>query len=262
MKQTKIALYQLNRGKESVQIDIDTLSAKPWDENEQESLHLYRSFIQPGDLVFDIGAHTGSKTALFLSCGGRVVCIEPQPACVHELYAKYGTHNDVRIESVGLGEKERRQEMLICSGAPTISTFSEEWVTKSSFTEHGYRWDRKIMVDIATLDGMIQKYGVPSFCKIDAENYELEIFKGLSGKINYLSFETTQKMFEKTNLCISRLLDLGYTKFNFAIGGRGIFLCPEWVDINTLTARMNEAALFYDLSLLWNELTGDIYACP
>ncbi len=262
MKQTKIVLYKISPDKESTRVDIDTLSAKPWDENEQESLHLYSNFIEPGNLVFDIGAHVGSKTDQFLSCGGRVVCIEPQPSCVQELYSKYGSRSDVWIEPVGLGEKKKFQEMLICSGAPTISTFSEEWAVNSSFTEHGYRWDQKIMVKIDTLDSMIQKHGVPSFCKIDAENYELEIFKGLSQKINYLSFEVTQKMFGKTNLCLGRLIELGYRKFNFSIGGRGLFLCPEWVDINTLTARMNDASENYDLSLLWNELTGDIYACP
>ena len=39
-------------------------------------------FLQPGDLVFDVGAHVGNKTEIYRSYGARVVCVEPQPGCV------------------------------------------------------------------------------------------------------------------------------------------------------------------------------------
>src|SRR6266481_9284314 len=47
--------------------------------------HFYRQFIQPGDLVFDVGANIGGKTAAFLSLGARVVAVEPNPVCAHRL---------------------------------------------------------------------------------------------------------------------------------------------------------------------------------
>jgi len=41
---------------------------------------LYRRFVQPGDLVFDVGAHVGDRIASFRRLGARVVAIEPQRA--------------------------------------------------------------------------------------------------------------------------------------------------------------------------------------
>ncbi len=37
-----------------------------------DSVKFFGQFIKPGDLVFDVGAHTGVKTDLFLQCGARV----------------------------------------------------------------------------------------------------------------------------------------------------------------------------------------------
>jgi hypothetical protein len=51
---------------------------------------LYARFIQPGDLVFDIGAHVGDRIASFRRLGARVVAVEPQPALVRTLKLLYG----------------------------------------------------------------------------------------------------------------------------------------------------------------------------
>src|SRR4029078_8074882 len=40
---------------------------------------LYRNFVEPGDLVFDIGAHTGDRVSSFRRLGARVVAVERQP---------------------------------------------------------------------------------------------------------------------------------------------------------------------------------------
>jgi hypothetical protein len=36
----------------------------------------YSQFVSPGDLVFDIGANVGDRTAVFVSLGARVVAVE------------------------------------------------------------------------------------------------------------------------------------------------------------------------------------------
>ena len=49
----------------------------------RRELRFYRqalSTLKPGDLIFDVGANEGFKTAIFLRLGARVVCIEPDPA--------------------------------------------------------------------------------------------------------------------------------------------------------------------------------------
>src|SRR5713226_10272775 len=46
---------------------------------QQRLRRLYRAFVAPGDLVFDIGAHAGNRVRAFASLGCRVVAVEPQP---------------------------------------------------------------------------------------------------------------------------------------------------------------------------------------
>src|SRR5207245_1510417 len=64
---------------------------------------LYARFIQPGDLVFDIGAHVGDRIASFRRLGARVVAVEPQPALVRILKLLYGRDCAVTIEPVAVG---------------------------------------------------------------------------------------------------------------------------------------------------------------
>ncbi|MGA7186577.1 MAG: FkbM family methyltransferase, partial [Pseudolabrys sp.] len=56
---------------------------------------LYGRFVQPGDLVFDIGAHVGDRIASFRRLGARVVAAEPQPAPVKVLKLLYGRSRNV-----------------------------------------------------------------------------------------------------------------------------------------------------------------------
>jgi FkbM family methyltransferase len=52
---------------------------------------LYRQFVRPGELCFDIGAYIGTKTEILLSLGARVVAVEPQPDLAREVTAR-GRH--------------------------------------------------------------------------------------------------------------------------------------------------------------------------
>jgi FkbM family methyltransferase len=46
---------------------------------------MYRAWISPGDLAFDIGADIGNLMRAFLALGARVVAVEPQPHCDYAL---------------------------------------------------------------------------------------------------------------------------------------------------------------------------------
>ena len=50
--------------------------ARPW--KIARLARLYGSFLAPGDLAFDIGAHAGNRTRALLRAGARVVALEPQ----------------------------------------------------------------------------------------------------------------------------------------------------------------------------------------
>src|SRR6266550_6968059 len=74
---------------------------------------LYGRFVQPGDLVFDIGAHVGDRVASFQRLGARVVAAEPQPAVVKVLRLFYWRSSDVTIEPVAVGRASGTISMMV-----------------------------------------------------------------------------------------------------------------------------------------------------
>ena len=51
---------------------------------------LYATFVKPGDLVFDIGAHAGNRVRGFAALGCRIVALEPQPDFARLLRTLFG----------------------------------------------------------------------------------------------------------------------------------------------------------------------------
>ena len=232
----------------SMNISICLSSLTAYASGNKELLFV-KQFIQPQGLVFDVGAHKGAKTDLYLAQHAQVVCIEPQPACVELLMRKYQFNPQVQIVSQGLAEAPGSMELYICSDSPTISTFSEEW-------QHGrfenYNWDKKVTVPVTTLDALIAEFGVPCFCKIDVEGFEYIVLKGLSQPIAYISFEFTKELFKNSKLCLQHLKNLGYTNFNYALGETPALVHHQWISAEQLITEIEK----HPDHLLW----GDIYA--
>ena len=176
----------------------------------------YRQFICKGDVCFDIGANVGNRTAVFLALGAKVVAAEPLDFCREILQAKFGRR--INIVPQGLGAEIGQKEFYVGSTS-TLSTLSTEWideVKKQRFPDE--EWSPKQMLQITTLDELISKYGKPNFLKIDVEGYELEVLKGLSEPIDYISFEyTIPEQTEALDACIRYVASLGETVFNYSV---------------------------------------------
>jgi hypothetical protein len=127
---------------------------------------------------------------------------------------------------------------------------------KKSFFTGNAKWTRKEVIKIVTLDDLIEKYGLPKFCKIDVEGYELDVLQGLTKTIPALSFEFSSKQLDKIEQCISQLLSInsGY-KFNVCFGEPYKLHYNNWVDgdqiINAIKQEDSRSATH-----AW----GDIYA--
>lgn len=212
----------------------------------------YSTFIKPGDLCFDVGANVGNRTAIFLSLKARVVAVEPQPACVQKLKSRFADR--ITIVPKGLGSEPGVLPMHI-SDASTLSTFSKEWINElGSNRFSGYQWKETIHVEITTLDQLIAEYGMPHFCKIDVEGYELNVIKGLSRPIPHLSFEYAVPENKKNLLAtIDALIAISpAATFNYSVLESMQLLLPAYVDAIELK-KIIESEPFVKSSF------GDIY---
>lgn len=200
---------------------------------------LYGQFIRPGDLCFDIGAHVGSRLRVWARMGARVIAVEPHPMSMRFLRKVYGRARDVELVEAAVGAREGEQEMLICDREPTISTLSPEWATRLHRERRTFahvRWDRSVRVPVTTLDALIGRFGLPAFCKIDVEGYDLEVLNGLSQPLPALSFEYVPPALDLALACFDRLRQLGPYEFNWSPGESMRFALPEWADVEEVVA--------------------------
>jgi FkbM family methyltransferase len=189
----------------------------------------YSNFINPNDLVFDVGANMGNRVTPLLNLGAKVVAVEPQEQCQKILKRKFGSR--IKIVPMGLGETEETKDFFV-SNAHTISSFSKDWidsVKEDRFKE--YTWAKPIKIQITTLDKLIEKYGFPKFIKIDVEGYELEVLKGLTSPVRVVSFEyTVPEQIQKAIDCISQIEKYNSEiECNFSKGESMEFALEKWV---------------------------------
>jgi len=162
----------------------------------KEEILFYKSFLPTCNLIFDIGAYDGHKTAAFLALSKRVVCCEPDEENFKVLNIRFrGKRNRVIIENKAVSDKEGEARLHIHHAASAFNTLSDRWA-KLLEGDNMVKWDEKISfaqsktVATTTLDNLISKYGIPDFIKIDVEGFEQWVLKGLSHSVSFLSFET------------------------------------------------------------------------
>jgi FkbM family methyltransferase len=211
----------------------------------------YGRFLGKGDLCFDVGANIGNRTEVFRNLGARVIAVEPQSACVRALREAFGKDPDVVIVPQGLADAPGEAELSVCEEAPTISTMSARWREEGRFsTEH--QWKRVEKVPLTTLDALIAEHGIPRFCKIDVEGFELSVLRGLSRPLPCISFEFTREFWGDAKACVARLETLGSLELNVSLAETMEFHLPAWVSAEGLDAAIE--------ALPDPRLWGDIYA--
>jgi FkbM family methyltransferase len=215
---------------------------------------LYGAFVKPGDLVFDIGAHVGDRTAAFRRLGARVVAVEPQPALVRTLRLLFGRDAMVAIESAAVGRVAGTTALMINIDNPTVSTASREFVAAAQGAQgwEGQIWSRQLPVRVVTLDDLVARHGLPRFVKIDVEGFEADVLAGLTHPVAALSFEFTTIQRGVAQTCIARCAELGYRRFKAALGESQEFAHGDWID--------GAEILRWLMALPHAANSGDVYA--
>ena len=215
---------------------------------------LYSQFIKPGDLVFDIGAHVGDRISSFRRCGAKVVALEPQPGPLRVIGFLHGRDRDVQILASAAGAETGMLTLSINSANPTVSTASDAFVSAAQNAKgwEGQVWDHQIEVPVTTLDALISQYGLPKFIKSDVEGFEHAVLMGLSRAVPVLSFEFTTIARDVAQDCLDRVVILGYSHFNVALGESQKMVFSRPVDLARMSAWL--ATIPHEAN------SGDVYA--
>ncbi|RYZ00745.1 MAG: FkbM family methyltransferase [Chitinophagaceae bacterium] len=155
----------------------------------------YRSFVPPCALIFDIGGNDGHKTEAFLHLAQTVVTCEPDAQNVRTLEVRFrNRRRRVHIEPLALGAAPGTLALQVHHPGSAFNTLNPKFkgITEA---DGAHRWNELIAftgtveVPVTTLDALIAKYGEPAFVKVDVEGYELEVLRGLSRPVAFLSLE-------------------------------------------------------------------------
>lgn len=126
------------------------------------------SFLEPGDLVYDVGANVGNHSVYFAAvAGAQVLSFEPVPealALLEENRDRNGLQERITIYPVGLADTERSAS----------ASFRDHNLGASRLHE-----DAEGELPLATLDGIAELQNRnPVLMKIDVEGMEEAVIRG------------------------------------------------------------------------------------
>jgi FkbM family methyltransferase len=205
-------------------------------ELENGRTQFYAAFVANGDLVFDVGANLGNRTAAFLNLGAKVVAVEPQSVCGRFLELKYGRR--ISLVKAAVGSAPGTLELRVDPGSTTLATLSGEWIDRmreGRFSSSA--WTKSETVEVTTLDALISRLGHPAFIKIDVEGFEPEVLRGLSQPVGALSFEyATPEMTAQALECVRLIGRLSQAyEFNYSIGESAQLALGRWIGAHEIT---------------------------
>jgi FkbM family methyltransferase len=212
----------------------------------------YEQFVSPGDLVFDVGANEGNRTATFLALGASVVAVEPQAELTNRMRIRWADEPRLTVLECGLSNSEGEAELFV-SDANVLTTMTTDWIeaTRASGRFAEYRWDERRIVPTATLTSLIDRYGPPAFCKIDVEGFEETVLAGLDRPLRACSLEFASERLPAIRRCLGLLSQLGPVECNYSLGESMELALSAWVGSEELLARIES---------LQGELPwGDVY---
>lgn len=135
------------------------------------------TYLRPGMVVVDIGAHHGFYTLLAsrkVGSDGRVLAIEASPRERKKLrlHLRINRCKNVQIENSGVGESEASGDLYLVSGRETgCNSLRKPAVSEPTAT---------IPIHIERLDDLLRKHKIAKvdFVKIDVEGAELSALRG------------------------------------------------------------------------------------
>lgn len=219
---------------------------------ERARAAFYRMLLDRGELAFDVGAHVGDRTALLLRAGARVVAVEPHPALQEKLTRAFAGEPRVTLVAEAVGAEPGTAELRWPRDGMPLASMSNQWIDRVRTSgRFGGDWSEHVTVPVTTLDALVERHGLPAFCKIDVEGYEEAVVRGLSHPIPTISIEFTPEHLDPTERSLLRLAELGDYRFDYGLGETLALVEGRWLTRPELLSR---------LRALDPRSFGDVYA--
>ena len=155
--------------------------------HDRDLLALPELLPDPQPLILDVGANCGQTVLSVkrLLPGARVVSFEPNPGSVEMLRRLCGRFPDLRIEAVGLGDRNEEADFYtpvyngkVMSGLASFDYESaRDWLNPETLL--GFRPERlELRVGRAVIRRLDDYELLPDLIKIDAQGFEDHVVRG------------------------------------------------------------------------------------
>lgn len=160
------------------------------------------------DLIYDVGLHDGSDTAYYLQRGFRVVAIDANPAMIESARKTFQSVPPDRLTLLNVAIAKEAEERTFWISDRSIWSSFDESIAKRNGTHA-----EAVNVRCEPFAGILERFGIPYYLKIDIEGSDGLCVQGLAGfkdRPRYISWEATYPA-GIDQLRAAR--DLGYTRF-------------------------------------------------
>jgi len=207
----------------------------------------WETLVNPGDLVFDVGAGDGAMTDRLVARGARVVCVEAHPKRASALRDRYGVARGAgRLVGAAAG-----------AGAASVVVVDMGLANRTGRIPTSVPG---VAIKLTTLDEMIRAFGTPSYCRIDVGGDPEAILDGLTVAtkpvIPLLSFEFKAARLVNMRRAVERLARLGYRRFNWCRSPRPELVASGWPGARDLLDEIVSESAGLD----GTSLRGDLFA--
>lgn len=167
-------------------------------------------------LIYDVGMHTGKDTEFYLKKGFKVVAIEANPRLVEQVCLRLGQYladGTLTICELAVAGYEGQIEFYMNDKHDDWGTISK---SAASRNERFGATTTVIKVKCTQFQGILRKYGIPYYLKVDIEGADslcLEALSTFEERPKYISLEVGPTSFEETFTKLSLLWNLGYRSF-------------------------------------------------
>lgn len=142
---------------------------------ESEFENALIALVDPGDIIWDVGANQGLYTAIFtqnLRGTGKVIAFEPNPDAFRLLIDRFRDNPLCELFELALGKEEGSADLIVSHDLamdPTASIYRAKTSGDS------------VTVNVTTGASLIvnERCPPPTLLKIDVEGFELDVLDGL-----------------------------------------------------------------------------------